>query len=69
MTKIKSKIYESNPEWNSLEINQNWSNWHISSLPNGEVEIECYTENGSEHLFLNQDELKQVIAFLQTKLK
>lgn len=70
MPVIKINKYESNPEWNSMEISQNWNNWHISSHNNGDVEIECYTDqNGSEILFLNQEQLKQVIEFLQTKLK
>ncbi|MCE5224869.1 MAG: hypothetical protein LLG05_03325 [Porphyromonadaceae bacterium] len=66
MPKIKINTYESNPEWDNMEIEQNWN---ISSHANGDVEIECTTENGSEYLFLNQDELKQFIAFLQTKVK
>ena len=70
MTKIKSKIYKSISEWNSMEIKQTWSTWNISSHPDGDVEIECYTDdNRTEVLILNQDELRQVIAFLQTKLK
>jgi len=70
MSRIKINTYESNPEWNLLEIKQNWSTWYVSSFVDGDVEIECYTDqNGSEHLILNQDELKQFIAFLQTKVK
>jgi hypothetical protein len=67
---IKINTYESNPEWDNMEIEQKWSTWNVSSFPgNNDVEIECTTENGSEYLFLNQDELKQFIAFLQTKVK
>jgi hypothetical protein len=69
MTEIKINTFETNPDWNSLEIKQKWSTWNISSHSDGDVEIECTTENGSEHLFLNQDELKQFISFLQTKVK
>jgi hypothetical protein len=71
MSRIQINTYESNPEWNLLEIKQNWSTWYVSSFPgNNDVEIQCYTDqNGSEHLILNQDELKQFIAFLQTKVK
>lgn len=70
MERIKTNTYESNPEWNSMEIFQKWSNWHISSHSDGDVEIECHTDqNGSEYLILNQDELRQMIAFLQTKLR
>jgi hypothetical protein len=53
-----------------MVIEQRWSTWNVSSHSNGDVEIECHTDqNGSEHLILNQDELKQFIAFLQTKVK
>ncbi len=70
MSRIQINTFESNPNWNSLEIKQKWSTWNVSSFSDGDVEIECHTDqNGSEHLILNQDELKQFIAFLQTKVK
>jgi hypothetical protein len=70
MSRIQINTYETNPDWNSLEIKQKWSTWGVSSYTDGDVEIECHTDqNGSEHLVLNQDELKQFIAFLQTKVK
>ena len=69
MTKIKITTYEYNPDWNTLEIEQKFSNWAVSSYPDGEVEIECNTQNESSSFHLNQDELKQFIAFLQTKVK
>lgn len=70
MEKIRVNTYENNPEWNSMEIFQKCSNWHISSHNDGDVEIELWTiHNGSEVLILNQDELRQMIAFLQTKLR
>jgi hypothetical protein len=69
MTKIKITTYESNPDWDTLEIEQKFSNWDVSSYLDGDVEIECNTQNESSSLILNQDELKQFIAFLQTKVK
>jgi len=70
MSRIQIHNFETKPEWSSLEIKQRWSTWHVSSFVDGDVEIECFTDqNGSEHLILNQDELKQFIAFLQTKVK
>ena len=69
MTKIKINTYESNPEWDNMEIKQRWSTWNVSSHHDGDVEIECNTQNESSSLILNQDELKQFIAFLQTKVK
>ena len=58
-----------NTDWNSMSIQGKWSTWNIDSYPDGDVEIECDNSNGSEHLILNQDELKQVIKFLQSKIK
>jgi hypothetical protein len=70
MSRIQINNFETNPEWSSLEIKQRWSTWNVSSFSDGDVEIECFTDqNGSEYLILNQDELKQFIAFLQTKVK
>ena len=66
--KIKFIKFENTPEWNSLEINQKWSQWNINSCGDGDVEIECCADNNNVHLFLNQDELKQVIEFLQSKV-
>ena len=61
--------YKNNPEWNVLEINTKNTQWSISSHLDGDVDIECYNFNtyGSV-LILNQDELKQVIEFLQSKV-
>jgi hypothetical protein len=69
MSKITINEYKSIPEWNNMEIKGKWSTWGISSYPDGDVEIECASGHGSENLILNQDELKQFIAFLQTKIK
>jgi hypothetical protein len=65
---IEITTFESTPEWNSMTIKQKWSTWNISSYSDGDVEIECDTDNGSEHLFLNQQELKKFIKFLQSKV-
>jgi len=70
MPKIELKTYEDLPEWNSMEIKNPWSTWVIDSYPEGAVEIRCYDNVTSPKVvILNQDELKQVIAFLQTKVK
>ena len=69
MSRIKINEYEFTPEWNSMEIKGKWSTWGISSYSDGDVEIECASGHGSEQLILKQDELKQFIAFLQTKVK
>jgi hypothetical protein len=67
---IEITTFETNPEWNSMTIKQKWSTWNVSSHQDGDVEIECEIDNwGREHLFLNQEELKKFIKFLQTKIK
>jgi len=67
--RIKINKYESNPEWDNLEINDKGEEWTISSHSDGDVEIECFDTDGHRYLFLNQDELKQVIEFLQSKVR
>ena len=44
--------------------------WTIDEIIcDGEVCIECEHRDGNDALYLNQTELKQLIEFLQTKLK
>ena len=60
--------YENKPEWNRLEIKGKWIKWTISSYSDGDVEIEAAGDDTTRYLILNQDELKQVIEFLQSKI-
>ena len=71
MTKERLQItkYENNPEWDRMDINQKYSDWCIEGHSDGDVEIECFTNDGSNSLILNQEELKQLIEFLQSKVK
>ncbi len=69
-SKITHTTFDNNPQWNTIEIKQKWSTWTVSGHSDGDIDIECHTDdNGSEHLFLNQTELKEMIAFLQTKIQ
>lgn len=60
-----------NPEvWEQLEIVGRWSTWTIDSVGHqGDVDISCEEGNDTHSLFLSQDELKEVIAFLQKQIK
>ena len=69
MSKLEITKYETNPEWDRINIKQTSSEWCIDWCKDGDVEIHCSTDDGSNSLFLNQDELKQVIEFLQSKVK
>jgi len=65
--RFKFTKYEGKPEWDRIDIQQELSQWSIKGYSDGNVGIEC-AFLGMETLFLNQDELKQVIEFLQSKL-
>ena len=61
--------YENRPEWDCLEVNTEGDEWTINSCSDGGVRIECFnTSDGSKFLFLNQEELKQTIEFLQSRV-
>jgi len=66
--RFKFTKYEGKPEWDRIDIQQELSQWSIRGYSDGDVGIECVFL-GTETLFLNQDELKQVIEFLQSKVK
>jgi hypothetical protein len=66
--RFKVTKYEDRPEWDRIDIQQELSQWSIRGYSDGDVGIECGFL-GTETLFLNQDELKQLIEFLQSKVK
>lgn len=69
MSKLEITRYEDRPEWDRIDVKTKWADWTIESYSDGDVSIECNIGRGSECLVLNQDELKQLIEFLQTKVK
>lgn len=62
-------LHEDVPQWRTLQMAYPRETWEISQHSDGDVEISCNDEDSTKFLFLKQDELKQVIAFLQTKVK
>jgi hypothetical protein len=69
MSKLEITRYEGKPEWDRIDVKQKWSEWCIEGYLDGDVGITCHTGRGDEVLFLNQEELKQFIEFLQSKVK
>jgi len=61
--------YKDNPEWDRIDIKLRFEEWSIDSTSGGDIEIMCSDIHGNHSLFLNQDELKQLIEFLQSKVK
>jgi hypothetical protein len=56
-------------DWEIMSIPRKWETWEIHQHNDGDVEISCEGSDGNAMLFLSQDELKVLIAFLQTKVK
>ena len=66
--RIKITKYIDYPDWERLEINNKWSKWTIEDYNDGTIGIECDGDDQTNTLCLTQDELKQVIEFLQSKI-
>jgi hypothetical protein len=69
MSKLQIIKNESNPKLDQIKVKNKWATWTIQEHPQDYVSINCNIGRGPEHLFLDQDELKQVIEFLQSKVK
>jgi len=56
--------------WEQIKIVGRWATWTIDSVDHqGDVDISCEENDDERSLFLSQDELKEVIAFLQKQIK
>ena len=54
--KFKFTKYENHPEWDRIDVKQNWSEWAIQGYDDGDVSIECYTDDSGTHsLIMDQD--------------
>jgi len=71
MTQPKMTIINEGTDWEMLQMEGMWATWTIDKMDrDGDVEIMCEDKtSGSNSLFLTQDELKLVIAFLQKQVK
>ena len=70
MTETKITIlHEGHEQWETMHIARKWETWEISRHHDDDIEISCEGSDGTAMLFLSQDELKQVIAFLQKQIK
>jgi len=69
MTTERIKILHEGESWERLQIERRLETWEVSQCLDGDVEISCDGSDGTTCLFLSQDELKQVIAFLQKQVK
>ncbi len=65
---MRCQIDHKGTEWESMTINGKWATWDISIFGD-EVEIQCSTPQTSATLFLSQGDLKQLVEFLQRKIK
>jgi hypothetical protein len=65
--KIEITNFE-NKDWNTFTINSKYTTFVFESS-NDDLSVECNHNNGNELIFINQLELKQLIEFLQSKVK
>jgi len=63
------QIFNEGEPWETLRIHRKWETWEIEQCTDSDIEITCEGTDGRTTLFLSQDELKEVIAFLQSKVK
>lgn len=72
-TQPKMTTVNEGTDWEMLQMTGKWATWTIDKIDrDGDVEIMCEpsdTSSTSNSLFLTQDELKLVIAFLQKQVK
>jgi hypothetical protein len=55
--------------YGGIEFDTNSAEWLVTGNENG-VTIDCFPFTDTNHqIFFNQDQLKQLIEFLQTKVK
>jgi Holliday junction resolvase len=64
--------YNPNTQHEGIMIKQSGTRliWGVCAVDSWDkVAVECITEDGTNTLYLNQDELKQFITFLQKQVK
>ena len=67
---FKETNWETNPEWNTIEFMGKWTNMEVSSVDNdGDVEITVTNDGEDFRVFLNQENIQQLITHLQKQLK
>ena len=67
---FKETNWETNPGWNTIEFMGRWTNMEVSSVdPDGEVEITVTNDGENFRVFLNQENIQQLITHLQKQLK
>jgi len=68
---FRETIFENKPEWNAIEFSGRWTSMEISSVDkDGDVGIEISNDcDADTHIFLNQENIRQLINHLQKQLK
>ena len=70
MEQSRITVISPDTEWEMMQIRGLWTTFTWNSKDKeGDVELSCESnENGTETLYLNQDEIKQLITFLQKQV-
>lgn len=57
-------------DWESIQIKRKWEVWTIDLADKDQdVAISCEGSDSTAILYLSQEELKEVVAFLQRQIK
>jgi hypothetical protein len=67
---FKETSWGSNPKWNTIEFKGRWTSMEVSSADHEEtVEFSMVVHDEEFRVFLNQENLKQLITHLQKQIK
>lgn len=67
---FKENVFVECPEYNSIEFEGKWIKMEVKSADNsGDVEISITEDGDEKFVFLNQENLKQLITHLQKQVK
>jgi hypothetical protein len=67
---FKETNWETNPGWNTIEFMGKWTNMEVSSIDkDGDLEITVTNDGEDFRVFLNQENIKQLITHLQKQIK
>jgi hypothetical protein len=67
---FKETNWGNNPEWNTIEFRGKWTSMEVSSVDHEkEVEFSMVADGEEFRVFLNQENIQQLITHLQKQLK
>ena len=67
---FKENVNKFNPDYTSIEFKGKWVSMEVTSADkSGDVEIRITEDGDEKYIFINQENLKQLITHLQKQVK